>query len=74
MAASSPFAPVPHPHEIKGHPTTELYLVPEQEPTLITVCAQCGNLRTVLFLNKDRWFCFRCKMTGSAPPNLYPVS
>lgn len=63
-----------HPHEIGGHPTAELYLVPDQPPTLITVCAACGNLRTVLFLTKDRWFCFTCKTEGAAPPNLYPVS
>lgn len=52
----------------------ELVTSPEQPPTLITVCAECGNLRTVLFLAKDRWFCFRCKTSGAAPPNLYPVA
>lgn len=66
--------PSQHPHEITGHPVRELYLAPEQEPILITVCAHCGNQRTVLFLAKDRWFCFQCKMTGCAPPNLYPVA
>lgn len=62
-----------HPDEIGGHPVRELYLAPEQEPTLITVCASCGHMRTILFLSKDRWFCFKCKSEGETKPNLYPV-
>lgn len=69
---AEPFYPTRHPHEISGHPTLEL-VNPEQPPTLITVCANCGNLRTVLFLTKDRWFCFTCKTEGATPPNLYPI-
>jgi len=72
MAAEQAYTP--HPHEIGGHPTTELYLLPNEPPTLITVCAQCGALRTVLFLNKDRWFCFRCQTEGATPPNLFPIA
>lgn len=60
--------------EIHGHPSAELYLVPDGPPTLITVCASCGEMRTILFLSKDRWFCFRCKSEGASPPNLYPIS
>lgn len=68
MAASAPA------REISGHPVVELYLSPEQEPTLLTCCAHCGNLRTILFLSKDRWFCFTCKTEGATPPNLYPLA
>jgi ribosomal protein S27AE len=60
--------------EISGHPVRELYLVPEQEPTLITVCAECGQLRTILFLSKDRWFCTKCRTEGASSPNLYPIA
>jgi len=64
----------PHPDEIQGHPVRELYLAPDVEPTLITVCAECGHMRTILFLSDDRWFCFRCKTEGHTKPHLYPVT
>ena len=66
--------PQRHPHEIAGHPEVELVRSGSTQPTLITVCANCGELRTVLFLAKDRWFCLRCKTEGAAPPNLYPIA
>lgn len=66
--------PLRHPHEISGHPVRELYVAPEQEPILITVCAGCGEMRTILFLTKDRWFCTKCRAEGAAPPNLYPIA
>lgn len=59
--------------EIQGHPA----LVLEHEhrqPTLVTVCAHCGQLRTILFLRRDRWYCTRCRAEGAAPPNLYPIA
>jgi hypothetical protein len=58
---------------ISGHPARLL----EHDvgpPTLVTVCASCGELRTILFLRRDRWFCTRCRAEGAAPPNLYPVA
>jgi hypothetical protein len=71
MAAS----PEPHPDEIEGHPHLSLHINGnEQPPTLLTVCAECGNLRTILFLSKDRWFCFTCKTEGASVPNLYPIA
>lgn len=58
---------------IQGHP--ELVLEHEAgPPTLITACASCGQLRTILFLARDRWFCTKCRAEGAAPPNLYPVA
>ena len=59
--------------EIQGHPAVLL----EHEtgpPTLITVCAECGAWRTILFLAEDRWFCTKCRAEGAAPPNLYPIA
>ena len=41
---------------------------------MITVCAHCGETRSILFLRKDRWYCTKCRMEGIAPPNLYPVA
>ena len=65
--------PLAHPHEIQGHPTIELHH-PTGPPTLLTVCAECGQLRTILFLARDRWFCTRCRTEGATPPNLYPIA
>jgi len=59
--------------EIQGHPAVELW-TDTGPPTMITVCAHCGELKTILFLRRDRWYCTRCRMEGAAPPNLYPVS
>jgi ribosomal protein S27AE len=64
----------PHPHEITDHPVREFYLAPDVEPTLITVCANCGHMRTILFLSSDRWICFKCKTEGQTKPNLHPVA
>jgi ribosomal protein S27AE len=60
------------PEVISGHPQIELD-TGASTPTLLTVCAHCGELRTILFLRHDRWLCTRCRMTGIAPPRLYPV-
>lgn len=58
---------------IQGHPALELW-TDTGPPTLITVCAYCGEMRTILFLRRDRWYCTQCRTEGNAPPNLYPVS
>ena len=60
--------------EIAGHPAIELYFSLDAPPTLITVCAHCGEMRTILFLRRDRWYCTRCRMEGHAPPNMFPVA
>jgi hypothetical protein len=59
--------------EIGGHPTIELD-TGNGQATLITVCANCGEMRTILFLAKDRWFCTKCRIEGVTVPNLYPIS
>lgn len=64
----------PHPHEISGHPLEPLLDERGNLITMITVCAHCGETRSILFLRKDRWYCTKCRMEGVAPPNLYPVA
>ena len=54
---------------IDGHPTVEL-----ENGTVLTVCASCGKLRTILFLDRDRWLCTACRAEGATRPNLYPVA
>lgn len=58
---------------IKGHPAILLEHA-SGPPTLITVCANCGKMRTILFLDKDRWICIACRIEGATAPNLYPVA
>jgi hypothetical protein len=57
---------------IDGHPVLELE--GSDNPVLITVCAECGEMRTILWLTDDRWYCRTCRAAGSKPPNLYPVA
>jgi translation initiation factor 2 beta subunit (eIF-2beta)/eIF-5 len=47
---------------------------PAGTPTLLTVCASCEKVRTILFLTGDRWYCTSCRTSGDAKPKLYPVS
>jgi len=60
---------------ITGHPSVELEsAVPTALPVVITVCAECGEMRSVLWLNKDRWYCRSCRANGAAPPNMFPLA
>lgn len=58
---------------IDGHPAVELQ-TGDGNSTLITVCAECGQMRTILFLDKDRWFCTKCQTEGAVAPNLIPLN
>ena len=62
------------PEVISGHPDQPLLDEAGELISMLTVCANCGEVRTILFLARDRWYCSRCRMTGIAPPQLYPVS
>ncbi len=60
--------------EISGHPEAPLLDDAGNLIQMITVCANCGQTRSILFLTRDRWYCSGCRMEGSAPPKLYPVA
>lgn len=60
--------------EIQGHPTLELEPNIGSDPVVITVCAECGEMRSVLWLTGDRWYCRTCKAEGAKPPNMYPIA
>ncbi len=66
--------PVVEPEVISGHPAVPLLDGEGELLQMLTVCAHCGKVRTILFLTGDRWYCSGCRMTGIAPPQLYPVS
>jgi hypothetical protein len=59
---------------IHGHPAVEVFTRVGAPPTLITVCASCGQVKSILFLDNDRWFCTKCRTEGATAPNLYPVA
>lgn len=73
---------------IDGHPSIELepenptsvsrgwrwWRRAEANPVVITVCAECGRMRSVLWLTKDRWLCNQCKAEGTVPPNMFPIA
>ena len=65
---------VSEPVVINGHPEVPLVDGSGDLVSMLTVCAACGEVRTILFLSADRWYCSKCRMTGIAPPQLYPVS
>lgn len=59
---------------INGHPTVPLLDDTGEQIDLLTVCAECGSVRSILFLTGDRWMCVSCRVEGVAPPRLYPTS
>ena len=59
---------------ISGHPTLELDPLAGSDPVVITVCAECGEMRTVLWLTEDRWYCGHCKHIGENRPHMFPLA
>jgi len=58
---------------IKGHPVIEAPNAADNA-VMITVCAGCGELRTILFLSKDRWYCRQCRTQGDQRPTIIPIA
>jgi hypothetical protein len=59
--------------EIIGHPDVEAFNS-EGKSIRISVCSDCGSIRTILYLSKDRWLCTACRSEGDARPTQVPVS
>lgn len=68
--------PPGEPGIIRGHPVERHQNLwdPNGPPITITVCANCGQMRTVLWLDHDRWICTRCKTAGSNRPTIIPIN
>ena len=62
------------PKVISGHPDEPLLSDDGNLISMLSVCAHCGSLRTILFLRKDRWLCTKCRMEGNAVPNMFPIA
>jgi hypothetical protein len=62
-----------HPAEIRGHPEI---LLPNasDNPVAITVCCECGAMRSVLWLDNDRWRCNSCRAESGNRPTVIPIA
>lgn len=58
---------------IKGHPGVE-YQSSDGRTLRITVCAECGELRSLLWLTGDRWYCRHCRAEGVGRGAQVPIS
>lgn len=59
---------------IGGHPSIPLYNSVGDVERMITVCAECGEMRTIILLVEDRWYCSSCKAGGVSKPKMFPIS
>lgn len=57
---------------IAGHP--EIVTESDTQKIRITVCSECGTMRSVLWLSTDRWYCRSCKAEGAGKTTLIPLS
>lgn len=58
---------------IKGHPGMD-YQSADGRELRIQLCAECGAMRSVLWLTGDRWYCRACRAEGVQKPTVIPVS
>lgn len=62
---------------IPGHPATPLFDTRSGEiQKMVTVCCECGSIHSIIMLVDDRWYCSRCRMSGSVSRNarMFPIS
>mgnify|MGYP000880015588 CR=1 FL=1 len=58
---------------IAGHPSQTI--VSRDASTFeVSVCAECGSLRSILWLLGDRWYCRTCRSSGEGRPTAIPVT
>lgn len=58
---------------IQGHPGIE-YQSADGRELRISVCSECGELKTILWLSGDRWYCRSCRAEGVEAPTVIPVT
>ena len=59
--------------QIKGHPTGVAMNTQGQE-LRITLCSECGELRSILWLTGDRWYCRSCRSEGAGNSKVIPIN
>jgi hypothetical protein len=58
---------------IEGHPHVVGFNREYEQESRITVCAECGGLRSILWLAGDRWYCRVCRNSGVAETKVVPI-
>ena len=58
---------------VHGHPEG-LAVNPTGQENRITLCSECGALRTILWLTGDRWYCRSCRAEGAGGSKVIPIS
>ena len=61
------------PFTIDGHPSIELPNASDN-PVVVTVCCECGAMRSVLWLSADRWYCRECRVVADNRPKMFPIA
>jgi ribosomal protein L37AE/L43A len=59
---------------IVGHPELETTSPSGGQKVTITLCSECGELRTILWLTNDRWYCRHCRAEGAGQATMIPIS
>ena len=66
---------------IQGHPAVPLVNDVGDVIQMVTVCAECGAMRSVIYMSegnrvngKAKWFCLACRAAGNAQPTMFPLN
>jgi len=62
------------PAVIGGHPEVPLLDERGNVSAMLTVCAECGGVHTIILLTGDRWYCSACRVKGINKPKMFPIS
>lgn len=70
-----PVLAVSEPHTIQGHPAVPLVNDAGDLIQMITVCAECGQMRSIIMLTGDRWYCSSCRAEGhNRNTKMFPIN
>lgn len=63
------------PHTVSGHPSEHWLVDGEETGKMVTLCAGCGEMHTIIMLVGDRWYCSRCRAEGTTKnTRMFPIS
>lgn len=62
------------PAVIQGHPHAIGVNAEYGQESRISLCAECGAMRSVLWLTGDRWYCRNCRNMGVANTKVIPIT
>lgn len=75
MSVIVPGVAVQEPHTIGGHPSVPLLDEVGDVKQMLTVCCDCGAIRSIIMLVGDRWYCSACRTEGNVRgARMFPVT